>query len=152
MSRKEPDHHQPADRPTDQPNHHHGPTRGAKAQERQRARPPGPAKPNPPATHAHPSPRQTQPTSPPPSTQHRPPPTQTTQQDPTPKRPPKPKKQSADNPGTVYDPSPQASPRATAYRWRYGGLGTPGPEDQTPWWWPMFTGYRGVADVPTPLA
>ena len=50
----------PPDRPTHRPNHHHGPTRGAKAQEHQRARQPEPAKPNPPANPtraAHPSPR-----------------------------------------------------------------------------------------------
>ena len=70
----------------------------------------------------------------------------------------------------VYEPFEKPfmddKPSTTASRWRYGGiLSIPQPivgatggwvpldaEDQTPWWWPMFTGYRGVADVPTPLA
>ena len=62
------------------------------------------------------------------------------------------------------DPSPQASPKAAASRWRDGGrLCMPQPiagatggwvpldtEDQKPWWWPMMARYRGVADVLTP--
>ena len=52
----------PPDRPTHRPNHHHGPTQGAKAQEHQRARPPGPAKPNPPdQPHPHRTPEPTPP-------------------------------------------------------------------------------------------
>ena len=154
MNQKEPGIHQPrpTDRPTEpppRPTNHPEPTRGTEAQT--------PARED---TRAS----QTQPTSPPPSTQHRPPPTHTTPRK-TPPQNAHPNRRS--NPPTILGRSTILHPRgATASRWRYGGIhcipqpivGATGgwvpldAEDQTPWRWPMFTGYRGAADVPTPLA
>ena len=56
----------------------------------------------------------------------------------------------------------QAEAKHPASRWRHGGRRDPslslavrgavprGTLRRTTWWWPTFTGYRGVAYVPTP--
>ena len=139
----------PTDRPTEPPPRTDPRSQGpgapareaTKTSQAQPASHPRAPKPTPDPTHQPPTKRPT----PPPQTR---PPSKTPHQNAHPSR--------RSNPPTIRGLSmilhPRLRPGLLPIVGATGGWVPLDAEDRTPWWWPMFTGCRGVADVPTPLA